>query len=140
MNKQKAEANTQLLELLNKTLELEYSLIIHYPHIAEAIRDVETRQLAQSLGAASIGHFDKVSGAIKKLGGVPRWSFEAFPQKLELKKVFQIQLGKEQLALKLHRQIAAMTTDPSLSEKFNRLSKEEELHIQTVEKILTRLG
>jgi bacterioferritin len=140
MDKKKAEANSQLLAVLNQTLELEYSLIIHYPHIAEAIRDVETRQLAQSLGAASIGHFDTVSGAIKKLGGVPRWSFEPFPQKLELKKVFQIQLGKEQMALKLHRQIAAMTADPSLAEKFNRLSKEEELHVQTVQKILARLN
>ena len=140
MDKKKAEANAQLLEVLNKTLELEYSLIIQYPHIAEAVRDPETKQLTQSLGTASIGHFDTVSGAIKKLGGVPRWSFEPFPQKLELKRIFQIQLGKEQMALKLHLQIAAMTADPSLREKFNKLSKEEELHIQTVEKILTHVG
>jgi rubrerythrin len=44
------------------------------------------------------------------------------------------------MALKLHLQIAAMTADPSLREKFNKLSKEEELHIQTVEKILTHIG
>jgi bacterioferritin len=139
MVKTKSAANVQLLNVLNQTLELEYTLIIHYPRIAEAIRDVVTKQLAQSLGTASISHFDTVSKAITKLGGVPHWSFEPFPQGLDLKKIFQLQLEKERLALKLHQQIAGMTLDLSLVDKFSTLSKEEGLHIQTVEKILSRL-
>lgn len=141
MNKTKSTANPQLLDVLNQTLELEYTLIIHYPRIAEAIRDVVTKQLAQSLGTASISHFDTVSKAITKLGGVPHWSFEPFPQGLDLKKIFQLQLEKERLALKLHQQIASMTSDNfALRDKFSKLSSEEGSHIQTVEKILSRLG
>lgn len=139
MDKKKAAADSKLLDVLNQTLELEYTLIIHYPRIASAIQDAETKQLAQSLGTASIIHFDTVTNAITKLGGTPRWSFEAFPEELDLKKIFQIQLEKEKLALKLHQQIAGMTTDPSSRDKFSEISKEEGLHIQTVEKILSRL-
>jgi bacterioferritin len=139
MDKKKATADPKLLDLLNQTLELEYTLIIHYPRIASAIQDAEAKQLAQSLGTASVVHFDTVTNAITKLGGVPRWSFEPFPDELDLKKIFQIQLEKEKLALKLHRQIAGMCTDFSLRDKFSELSKEEGLHIQTVEKIISRL-
>lgn len=139
MDKKKAITDSKLLDVLNQTLELEYTLIIHYPRIASAIQDAETKQLAQSLGTASIAHFDTVTNAITQLGGVPRWSFESFPHELDLKKIFQIQLEKEKLALKLHQQIAGMITDLSLRDKFSTLSKEEGLHIQTVEKILSRL-
>ena len=140
MDKKKTNPDPKLLGLLNQTLELEYTLIIHYPRIASAIQDAETKQLAQSLGAASITHFDTVTNAITKLGGVPRWSFEPFPHEVNIKKIFQIQLEKERLALKLHHQIAGMTLDFSLRDKFSELAKEEGLHIQTVEKILSRLG
>ena len=141
MDKTKSTANPQLLDVLNQTLELEYTLIIHYPRIAEAIRDRETKQLALSLGTASISHFDTVSKAITKLGGVPRWSFEPFPHGTNLRNIFEVQLEKEKLALKLHQQIAGMTSDNfSLRDKFSKLSSEEGSHIQTVEKILSRLG
>jgi bacterioferritin len=141
MEKTKLAPNRQLLDVLNQTLELEYTLIIHYPRIAEAIRDHETKQLTLSLGIASISHFDTVSKAITKLGGVPRWSFEPYPYGQDLKKIFQVQLEKENLALQLHQQIAAMTSDDFfLRDKFSKLSSEEGSHIQTVEKILSRLG
>ena len=59
--KEKVIGSPELLGLLNQTLELEYTLIIHYPRIANAIRDRETKQLAQSLGTAYIGHADTVA-------------------------------------------------------------------------------
>ena len=126
--------------MLNQTLELEYTLIIHYPRIASAIRDPETKQLAQSLGTASIGHANTVAKAITRLGGTPHWSFGAFPAEMDLKKIFDGQLEKEKLALKLHQQIVGMITDYSIRNDFIELPKEEESHIRTVEKILTRLS
>jgi bacterioferritin len=137
--KKKVTGSTELLNLLEQSLELEYTLIIHYPRIASAIQDYETKQLAQSLGSASIGHADTVAHAISKLGGTPHWSFGAFPAEKDLKKIFQGQLEKEKLALKLHQQIIGLTTDPSLREKFIGMAKEEEFHVKTVEKILLRL-
>ena len=136
----KVTGSSELLDLLNQTLELEYTLIIHYPRIASAIQDHETKQLAQSLGTASIGHADTVAHAITRLGGTPHWSFGSFPAEMDLKKIFQGQLEKEKLALKLHRQIVGLITDSSLRDKFSGLAKEEESHIITVEKILARLS
>jgi bacterioferritin (cytochrome b1) len=69
--RKKVTGSPELLDLLNQTLELEYTLIIYYPRIASAIQDQETKQLAQSLGTASIGHADMVANAIIKLGGIP---------------------------------------------------------------------
>src|SRR5271157_998308 len=137
--KQKIIGSPELLGLLNQTLELEYTLIIHYPRIASAIRDQETKQLAQSLGTASIGHADTVDKAITRLGGTPHWSFGSFPTELDLKKIFQGQLEKEKLALKLHQRIVGLIIDSSMRDKFIGMTKEEELHIKTVEAILKRL-
>ena len=138
--KKKLTGSPELLELLNQTLELEYTLIIYYPRIASAIQDKETKQLAQSLGTASIGHADTVAHAITKLGGTPHWSFGSFPAEMDLKKIFKAQLEKEKLALKLHQQVVGMITDFSIRDEFIGLPKEEELHIKTVEKILARLS
>ena len=41
MDKKKATADSKLLDLLNQTLELEYTLLIHYPRIASAIQDAD---------------------------------------------------------------------------------------------------
>jgi len=138
--KKKLTGSPELLELLNQTLELEYTLIIYYPRIASAIQDKETKQLAQSLGTASIGHADTVAHAVTKLGGTPHWSFGSFPAEMDLKKIFKAQLEKEKLALKLHQQVVGMITDFSIRDEFIGLPKEEELHIKTVEKILARLS
>jgi bacterioferritin (cytochrome b1) len=138
--KKNVPAQTELLNLLNQTLELEYTLIIYYPRIASTIKDHEIKQLAQSLGTASIGHADTVANAITKLGGTPHWSFGSFPTEMNLRRIFGEQLEKEKLASRLHQQIVGMITDYSLRDKFAGLSKEEESHIRTVEKILTMLG
>lgn len=139
MDKKQATGSSKLLDLLNQTLELEYTLIIYYPRIASAIQDEETKKLAQSLGTASIDHADIVSNAITKLGGIPHWSFGAFPDEMDFNKIFQNQLEKEKLALKLHNQIVGLITDYSIRNKFAEMAKEEEHHIKTVEKILERL-
>jgi len=140
MDNKKLNASHELLDALNRTLELEYTLIIYYPRISERIRDFDTKQLAQSLGTASIGHADTVSRAITKLGGKPNWTLGPFPHEKDLKKIFQEQLEKEKLALQLHQQIVGLTTDSSLRIQFIEMAKEEELHIKTVEKIISRLN
>ena len=141
MGDKKDSANLpQILDLLNQTLELEYSLIVHYPRIASSVPDEETRKLVHQLGGDSIGHADAVAKATTKLGGVPRWSFGPFPEETDIVKIFEIQLEKEKLALQLHRRIAGLILDSSLRDKFNELAKEEEWHIRIVEQIISKLG
>jgi rubrerythrin len=58
---------------------------------------------------------------------------------MDLKRIFEGQLEKEKLALKLHQRIVGLITDSSMRDKFIGMTKDEESHIKTVEQILTRL-
>jgi len=135
-----SESLSRMLDLLNQVLQLEYSLIVHYPRLASAIRDEQARAMVLQLGSASIRHADVVADTIIKLGGNPRWSFEAFPEQLDIITIFQGQLEKENLALQLHRQSARLAPDVLLGNKFNELAQEEEAHIQVVKNILSKLA
>jgi len=136
----KSSENLTTISLLNQILQLEYSLIVHYPRLASAIRDEAVRKLALGLGSASVDHANIVAKAITKLGGKPVWSFGAFPHGKDTSEIFKIQLEKEKLALKLHQQSAELIMNASLKDDFNKLAKEEESHIKTVENILSKLG
>ncbi len=130
----------RILNPLNQALQLEYSFIVHYPRLASAIQDEEIRRWALTLGRASISHADTVAIAIKKLGGIPLWSFKPFPEDVDIVKIFKVQLGKEKMALQLHRQSAGMVLDISLRDKLNGLARDEEEHIRIVENILSKLA
>ena len=139
-NKISEDTVSALVKRLNQALRVEYSLIIHYPYIANLIRDEEIRKLATELGAASIHHADVVATIISKLGGKPEWSFEPFPEGIDTKKIFRMQLAKERLALQLHTGSAEMLSPGSHCELLRALAKEEEQHIQVVERILSILS
>jgi len=138
-NKTAEDTVSALVKRLNQALRVEYSLIIHYPYIANLIRDEEVKKLATELGAASIHHADVVATVIRKLGGKPKWSFEPFPEGADTKKIFRMQLGKERLALQLHKGSAEMSPTSSYREALSALAKEEKQHIQIVERILSIL-
>jgi bacterioferritin len=125
---------------LNKALRLEYSLIIHYPYIANLIRDRKVKTLATELGGASIHHADVVASIITRMGGKPEWAFDQFPEGNDIKKIFRVQLSKEQAALQLHKGSAEMFRAGEHREALIELATEEEQHIQVVEQILSLLS
>ena len=125
-----------LLDILNKSLRLEYSLIIHYPLINKAIHDPDIKNLVNILGVVSIKHADTVADAITALGGTPQWDFESAPDEIDLKKIFRVQLEKEKLALKLHSETTDMINDKVLKAKFEAIAGQEVGHIKLVENIL----
>ncbi|MFH1219389.1 MAG: ferritin-like domain-containing protein [Candidatus Eisenbacteria bacterium] len=128
------------LNLLNRALHLEYSMIVHYPRLANSVGDEDTRRLINELGSASIAHADAVADVIKALGGRPDWSFEPFPSGKDLVTIMRTQLGNEKRALEFHHQAAEATEDASISARFIAMAREEEDHIRTVEKILRNLS
>ncbi len=140
MNGKTDESQPRLMDLLNRALRLEYSLIVYYPRIAHMIKDKETRELALSLGSASIGHADVVANTITQLGGMPDWFIEPYPDHMDTKMIFQTQLEKEKQALQLHRESANLISPGSLGDALNNLANEEEGHIQIVQSILSRLN
>ena len=129
----------EVLDLLNEALRLEYTLIIHYPRLANHIKDSETRKLVQSLGTASVHHADVVADAITQLGGSPDWSFTPFPDNYELLNIFQIQLQKEKKALELHLQAADLVPPGPLVDSIKTLANEEKHHISIVERVISKL-
>lgn len=137
--KKTTNKSTEILELLNKALELEYSLVVHYPRIASTISDGKTRELALSLGTDSVKHADIVARAVSSLGGDPVWSFEPFPAETDIVRLFRRQLEKEQQALRLHEESTLAARDGSLRLKLGQLATDERRHIHTVEEILSRL-
>jgi bacterioferritin len=142
MHKETGGANNispEILDLLNKALQLEYTLIIHYPRLANSIKDSETRKLVQNLGTASVHHADVVADAITQLGGTPDWSFTPFPDDYELVHIFQIQLQKEKQALQLHQQAADLVPPGPLVDSIKALANEEKTHISIVERVISKL-
>ncbi len=139
MKNERPNADSGVIDLLNNILKIEYSLIVHYPRLANRIKDNEIKRLAHELGIASIAHADTVANAIKKLGGEAIWSFEQLPDEDNLVKIFQLQLEKEKVALKLHQQVAALVTDSQIKEQISRLAQEERSHIKSAEKIIAEL-
>ena len=139
MKEKKPSKSSQVLDLLNQALKLEYSIIVHMPRIASTIDDEKTREMAQILGNASVKHADTVANAISTLGGNPEWSFESVPVGKDLVEIFEKQLEKEKLAMQLHKESASLIQDRTLKLKFEQLSRDEEGHIQIVNDILLRL-
>ena len=130
---------SDLISLLNQTLQLEYTLIIHYPRIASAINDEKISELALKLGSDSIKHADTVARAIVQLGGTPTWSFEPFTIDDNISNVFVKQLEKEKLAAELHEKTSELARDPQLKNRLHQLTLAEYHHIQIVQDILARL-
>jgi bacterioferritin (cytochrome b1) len=129
-----------LVKRLNHALRVEYSLIIHYPYIANLVRDEEIKKLATELGGASIHHADVVATIINELGGKPEWSFEPFPEGSDTKEIFRMQLGKERLALELHKGSAEISPTGLHRMLLSTLAEDEEEHIEVVERILALLN
>ena len=129
-----------MIDLLNQSLRLEYSIMIHIPRIANLIEDKDIRESALRLGQDSMKHADVVATAIKDLGGIPTWSFESFPVGRDIVTIFQKQLEKEKLAMQLHQNSASLAHDTALKVKLTKIADEEEWHIQVVNDILSKLN
>jgi bacterioferritin len=134
------ERTQSAVELLNRALSLEYSLIVYYPRLANSVRDDQIRTLINNLGSESIEHANTVVDAIRELGAVPDWSYEPFPEGKDLLAIMKIQLQREKKAQELHRRNAQLVTSPVLRSRLEAMVNEEESHIQTVANIIRRLA
>ncbi|ADJ25503.1 hypothetical protein Dehly_0173 [Dehalogenimonas lykanthroporepellens BL-DC-9] len=129
---------SDVIALLNRTLALEYSIIIHLPRISNAFRDPVIREKVIYLSTASVKHADAVSATIEKLGGKAEWNFESFPDDSDLVSMFTIQLAKEQEAHRMHTEAVRLLPE-GLKNRFREIAKEEEWHVRVAEEILEYL-
>ena len=135
-------ANEDLLrtiELMNLTLGVEYSCIVHFPRLSIITKDEEIQNLITELGEDSVRHANIVAEAISELGGNPTWAIEPFPDDTDIVDIFRLQLEKEELALRLHSQNAKSQVDSSIKSKLEDIAKNEAKHIKIVKHILSKL-
>ena len=128
----------QMVELLGRSLQVEYRIIVHYPKLMAMLPDEETRNLALTLGLDSIRHADTVREVIMGLGEEPPFpSVDALPD-VSVRDIFRRQLEYEKLAFLLHTE-AANLASPEHKAAFRRIAQEESHHIEGVERILKKL-
>ncbi|MFC2036216.1 ferritin-like domain-containing protein [Chloroflexota bacterium] len=142
MTKKDDRASENLLrtiELMNLTLGVEYSCIVHFPRLSSITKDKEIQNLITKLGEDSTRHANIVAEAISELGGNPEWAVEPFPDDKDILDIFHMQLEKEELALRLHSQNAISQVDSSIRSKLEDIARDEEKHIQIVKHILSKL-
>jgi bacterioferritin (cytochrome b1) len=130
------EKRHKILDVLNQSLSVEYSMILQYPAINRIINDPDIKSMVNILVSVSIKHADAVAEAIRELGGSPQWTFEDPPSEINLKNLFRKQLKKEELALELHSDGAHIVLDKAWRTRFEAMAKQEVEHIKLVENIL----
>jgi bacterioferritin len=129
---------SEVITLLNRSLNLEYSIIIHLPRISNAFKDPVIRDKVMHLSAASVKHADTVAASIEKLGGKAEWNFESFPDDGDLVKMFEDQEAREELAHQMHSEVVRLLPE-GLKPKFREIAKEEEWHVKVAQEILDYL-
>lgn len=130
----------EALNLLGRTLKVEYQFIVYYSRIAKIMPDEELASKLRILGQDSIKHADIVSNTISKLGGIaPIPMVAALPEPLDLKNFFRKQLELEKLALSLHTK-AAESVAKEFAYSFRQITEQEYWHIKMVEEIILRIG
>jgi len=139
-NMPEAPASSEIIGLLNKSLEVEYSFIISYPRIASTISNSEIKNIMMKLGEDSMRHADTVAGIITELGGTPEWSFQLVDTVNNLSDILQKQLQKEELAFKLHGQTAELAHDQEMKDKLKQLGEAEKWHIRATKEMMAKLA
>lgn len=131
----------ELVSVLNRALQVEYSMIYHYPRITSRLRDEEAKRVLDRLVSESLEHADMIAAAVRDLGGEPAYVIGPFPEHLDLIEVLRLQLEKEKLALQLHREAAGLVPrSNALRMTLSDIAKAEEYHILAVEGVLSRLS
>lgn len=129
---------TNIVDVLNRILYIEYASIWHYPRLAEKITDKEAREYFIQLGEDSIRHADQGVQLVRACGGEPILSIDKEPEE-NIVCVLQHMLEMEKLAAWLYRQATGLTTSDEIKKLLLNHAHEEEDHAKSVEKILMRI-
>lgn len=99
-----------IVALLNKSLQVEYGLILNYPRLLDQIvniYEIHDEQLIsdiEHLGKDSYQHSGWVGRLITELGGDPNWRVEVVDRIVDVEKLLVQQVQREKLARSLYLQ------------------------------------
>ena len=127
-----------IIELLNQSLKLEYSIVHYLPSLASRLSDEDAKNRIEELTADSQRHASVVSSIIERLGGGPIRSIDKLPDEISLTDALQQQLEREKIAKQAHQQAASLIPDNALKRELSQLAIDEKSHIRTIEYILSK--
>ncbi len=127
-----------LLGLLNKSLELEYGLIMLYPAYAGMIRDVEVADSFRDFGRQSLAHADVVAALIKEMGAEPATVVPETKVEygLDMEQLLLRQLALEEEAEGLYSKCLDIVGSGYVAEKLRGLLKAEVYHARYLTELL----
>lgn len=164
------EGKKAIVILLNKSLQVEYGLILNYPRIVEQLENIEKtedKELINNMerfGKDSLRHSAIVSRLIEELGDKPDYELLVIERTVDIHSMMVEQLAKEKTAMSIYKDAKRITEKNQVKSKgffgdllkrkekerhisrqlviedLARLQIEELGHMKRVELLLTRLG
>lgn len=107
----------QMVTLLNRILQVEYSFIINYPRIidqislVEGLSDEDLFEDLERLGKESTTHLGIVGDMIECLGGRVDWRPNAVERMVDLATLFEQQVRREKAAESMYDQAVRIARD-----------------------------
>ena len=99
-----------IVELLNRSLQIEYAFILNYPRLIDKlttvdhINDEQLNKDLEHLGTESYHHHGWIGQLITQLGGKPDWTINVIDRLVDVDRMLVQQLEKEELALSLFQE------------------------------------
>lgn len=106
----KKDAKKSIVELLNKSLQIEYDLLFNYPRVidklvnVDKIHDEQLIKTLEGMGKESLRHFDEVEKLIGKLGGEAIWHIDVVGWSVDVEMMLVQQLEKENWAISWYKE------------------------------------
>jgi hypothetical protein len=154
-----ASAKNTIATLCNKTLPVEYEMILGYPRIVNYISRfniLEDNRMIKEIGRLSeesLRHFQRIDGLMARFGRPTTMRMNDFPKLNELadlSQVLEIQLEKENFALQMYNEAKNVALENKTSvrgrEAFGKLVRtrsgldEEIIAVNDVISVLNRLA
>lgn len=145
------KAKKAITELCNESVVIEYDFILNYPRIIdhivnfEKIMDEQLIKDINRLGTDSLGHFSKVDGIIRNLGGEMVWLPSTLPRLVGVVDILGRQLEKEKAVCDLYKEAKKIAVNNRATIKvggfFSRLKGIDisELNITPYEQLINGL-
>jgi len=106
----KEDAKQSIVNLLNRSLQIEYDLLFNYPRVidklvnVDRIQDEQIVNALEIMGKDSLRHFDEVDKLIKKLGGESIWRIDVIDLSQDAEEILDQQLEKEEWVVSWYKE------------------------------------
>jgi len=117
-----------LVDLLNKSIQVEYGMILNYPRVIdylvnyEKIDDEMLNTDIEKVGTDSSRHLGWVVEIIHKIGGEPVWQMNTIDRLIDAPKMLTRQLEKEQTALEMYQEAVRLVHRHTVKVKVSDIS------------------